>query len=184
MTRSPESPPVLSLQLRFQDPTFQLFLYCYCCCCITSVVSDSVRPHRRQPTRLCRPWDSPGKNTGGGCHFLLQCIKVKSEREVVRSSPTLSDLMDCSPPGSSAHGIFQPRVLEWVAIGTTVLQLYCFDKHNPGQFQLSTYTRNAESSWSGSPGHMSSLIFIKSHGHLTQPQYFLAFLNWMFGWII
>ena len=49
-----------------------------CCCWVTSVVSDSVRPHRRQPTRLPRPWDSPGKNTGVGCHFLLQCVKVKS----------------------------------------------------------------------------------------------------------
>ena len=76
-------------------------------------MSDSVRPHRRQPTRLPRPWDSPGKNTGGGCHFLLQCMKVKSESEVVQSCPTLSDPMDCSLPGSSVHGIFQARVLEW-----------------------------------------------------------------------
>ena len=67
-------------------------------------------------TRLPRPWDSPGKNTGVGCHFLLQCMKVKSEREVAPSCPTLSDPMDCSPPGSSVHGIFQARVLEWVAI--------------------------------------------------------------------
>ena len=63
-----------------------------------------------------RPWDSPGKNTGVGCHFLLQCMKVKSEREVAQSCPTLSDPMDCSPPGSSIHGIFQARVLEWGAI--------------------------------------------------------------------
>ena len=69
-----------------------------------------------QPTRLCRPWDSPGKNTGVGCHFLLQCIKEKSESEVAQSCPTLSDPMDCSPPGSSVHGIFQARVLEWGAI--------------------------------------------------------------------
>ena len=67
-------------------------------------MSDSVRPHRRQPTRLPRPWDSPGKNSGVGCHFLLQCMKVKSEGEVARSCPTLSDPMDCSPPGSSIHG--------------------------------------------------------------------------------
>ena len=70
-------------------------------------------PHRWQPTRLPHPWDSPGKNTGVGCHFLLQCRKVKSEREVTQSSPTLRDPMDCSPPGSSIHGIFQARVLEW-----------------------------------------------------------------------
>ena len=78
--------------------------------------SASVQPHRRQPTRLHRPWDSPGKNTGVGCHFLLQCMKVKSESEVTQSYPTLSDPMDCSLPGSSIHGIFQARVLEWGAI--------------------------------------------------------------------
>ena len=79
-------------------------------------MSDSVRPHRRQPTRLPHPWDSPGKNTGVGCHFLLQCMKVKSESEVAQSCPTPSDPMDCSLPGSSIHGIFQARVLEWGAI--------------------------------------------------------------------
>ena len=72
--------------------------------------------HRRQPTRLPRPWDSPGKNTGVGCHFLLQCMKAKSGSEVAQSCPTLSNPMDCSPPGSSIHGIFQARVLEWGAI--------------------------------------------------------------------
>ena len=77
---------------------------------------NSVRPHRRQPTRLPRPWDSPGKNTGVGCHFLLQCRKVKSESEVAQLCSTLSDPMDCSPPGFSVHGIFQARVLEWGAI--------------------------------------------------------------------
>ena len=61
-------------------------------------MSDSVRPHRRQLTRLPRPWDSPGKNTGVGCHFLLQCIKVKSESEVAQLYPTPSDPMDCSLP--------------------------------------------------------------------------------------
>ena len=76
---------------------------------------NSVRPHRRQSTRLPHPWDSPGKNTGVGCHFLLQCMKVKSGSEVAQSCPTLSDHMDCSLPGSSAHGIFQARVLEWGA---------------------------------------------------------------------
>ena len=80
------------------------------------VVSDPVRLHRWQPTRLPHPWDFPGKNTGVGFHFLLQCMKVKSESEVTQSCPTLSDSMDCSPPGSSAHGICQARVLEWVAI--------------------------------------------------------------------
>ena len=87
-----------------------------CCCEVASVVSDSVRPHIRQPTRLPHPWDSPGKNTGVGCHFLLQCMKVKSESEVAQSCPTLSDPMDCSPSGSSIHGIFQARLLEQGAI--------------------------------------------------------------------
>ena len=67
-------------------------------------VSDSVRPHRRQPTRLPHPWDSPGKNTGVGCHFLLQCMKVKNESEVAQSCLTLSDFMDYSLPDSSIHG--------------------------------------------------------------------------------
>ena len=87
-------------------------------------MSDSVRPNRRQPTRLPRPWDSPSKNTGVGCLFLLQCMKVKSESEVAQSCLTLSDPMDCSAPGSSVHGIFQARVPEWDAIA--------FSEGNPG----------------------------------------------------
>ena len=90
-------------------------------------MSDSVRPHRRQPTRLPCPWDSPGKNTGVGCHFLLQWMKVKSESEVAQSCPTLRDPMDCSPPGSSAHGNFQARVLEWGAICLLRI-IYCSDQ--------------------------------------------------------
>ena len=86
-------------------------------------MSDSVLPQRQQPTRLPCPWDSPGKNTGVGCHFLLQCMKVKSESEVIQSCPTPSDPMDCSLPGSSVHGILQARVLEWVAI--FLLQTWC-----------------------------------------------------------
>ena len=83
---------------------------------VASVVSDSVQPHRLQPTRLLCPWDSPGKNGGVGCHFLLPCMKVKSESEVTQSCLTLHDPMDCSLPGSSVHGSFQARILEWVAI--------------------------------------------------------------------
>ena len=85
-------------------------------CLVASVVSDSVQPHGLQPTRLLHPWDSPGKNTGVGFHFLLQCMKVESESEVAQSCPTLSDPMDCSLPGSSIHRIFQATVLEWGAI--------------------------------------------------------------------
>ena len=79
-------------------------------------MSDCVRPHGLQPTRLLRPWDSPGKNTGVGCHFLLQCMKVDSESEVSQSCLTLSDPIDCSLPSSSIHGIFHATVLEWGAI--------------------------------------------------------------------
>ena len=110
-------------QLNFKN---QFFVYC--CCQVTSVVSDSVRPHRWQPTRLPRPWNSPGKNTGVGCHFLLQCMKVKSESEVTQSCPTLSDPMDCSLPGSSVHGIFQARVLDWGAIAFSHILAYSWAK--------------------------------------------------------
>ena len=81
-------------------------------------------PHRWQPTRLPRPWDSPGKNTGVGCHFLLQCMKVKSESEVTLSCPTLCDPMVCSLPGSSVHGDFQARVLEWGSIAFSTTTVY------------------------------------------------------------
>ena len=81
-------------------------------------MSDSVRPH---------PWDSPVKNTGVGCHFRLQCIKVKSESEVAQPCPTLHDPMDCSLPGSSVHGIFQTRVLEWGAIAFSTMEPKLFD---------------------------------------------------------
>ena len=91
---------------------------------------DSVRPHSRQPTRLPGPWDSPGKNTGVSCHFLLQCMKVKSESEVAQPCPTLSDPMDCSLPGSSVHGIFQARVLKWVAIAFSSVTCW-FDTLSP-----------------------------------------------------
>ena len=94
-----------------------------------------MRPHRRQPTRLPRPWDSPGKDTGVGCHFLLQCLKVKSESEVAQLCPTLSDPTDCSPPGSSVHRIFQARVLEWGAIAFS--ERFIRECHN--QNQMCTY---------------------------------------------
>ena len=85
-----------------------------------------MRPHGLQPTRLLRLWDSPGKNTGVGCHFLLQCMKVESESEVAQSCLTRSDPMDCSLPGSSIHGIFRATVLEWgaIAFSPIVKQLY------------------------------------------------------------
>ena len=78
--------------------------------------SGLCNPIDGSPTRLPHPWDSPGKNTGVGCHFLLQCMKVKRESEVAQSCPTLRDPMGCSPPGSSVHGVFQATVPEWGAI--------------------------------------------------------------------
>ena len=101
-----------------------------------SVVSDSVRPHRRQPTRLPRPWDSPGKNTGVGCHFLLQCMKVKIKSEVGQSCLTLCNPMDCSLPGSSVHGIFQARVLEWGAIAFSPIVHSTIQKKKPLLFSF------------------------------------------------
>ena len=89
-------------------------------------MSDSVRPYRRQLTRLRHPWNSPDKNTGVGCHFLLQCMRVKSESEVTQSCLTLRDPMVCSLPGSSVHGIFQARVLEWGAIAFITIGHYIF----------------------------------------------------------
>ena len=90
-----------------------------------------MQPHRQQPTRISSSWDSPGTNTRVGCHFLLQCMKVKSENEVAQSCPTLCDPMDCSLPGSSIHGIFQVRVLERGAIASSKgrLPLMKFQKH-------------------------------------------------------
>ena len=95
-----------------------------------------MRSHRWQPTRLPGPWDSPGKNNGVGCHLLLQCMKVKSESEVAQSCLTLRDPTDCSLPGSSIHGIFQARVLEWVAISFSSKSAYSpalGNHHQPSQ---------------------------------------------------
>ena len=100
-------------------------------------MSDSVRSHRRQPTRLPCSCDSPGKNTAVGCHLLLQCMKVKSESEVAQSCPTLSHPMDCSPPGSSVHGISQERVLEWGAIAFSILGIRLSNNNYPNH--LVTY---------------------------------------------
>ena len=108
-----------------------------------------MRPHRRQPTRLPHPWDSPGKNTGVGCHFLLQCMTVKSESEVAQSCPTPSDPMDCSLPGSSIRGIFQARVLEWAAIAFS-------------SFATTTYPISCSSNprlWRTPHSHMVSCFF-------------------------
>ena len=123
--------------------------FAVCCCSkVTSVVSDSVRPHRRQPTRLPYPWDSPGKNTGVGCHFLLQCMKMKSQNEVAQLCLTLSDPMICSLPGSSVHGIFQARVLEWVALRMILLTVPSREGHgNPLQCSCLENPRDRGAWW-------------------------------------
>ena len=116
-------------------------------------MSDSVRPHRRQPTRPHHPLDSPGKNTGMGCHFLLQCIKVKSESAVSQSYPTLSDPMDCSLPGSSVHGIFQARVLEWGATAFSVYTLPCVKELDSRKLPDSTGSSDqCHEGWVGDSG--------------------------------
>ena len=95
-----------------------------CCCCRFNRVRLWATPWTAAH-QASRPWDSPGKNTGVACHFLLQCMKMKSESEVAQSCPTLSDPMDCSPPGSSIHGSFQARVLEWGAIAFSDTEEQC-----------------------------------------------------------
>ena len=140
-------------------------------------MSDSVWRHRWQPTRLPRPWDSPGKNTGVSCHFLLQCRKVKSESEVAQSCSTLCDPMDCSLPGSSVYEIFQARVLEWVAISFSRGSFQPRDRtqvsHNAGRCFNLWATREAvfptffnfnlnlaiRSSWS-EPQSVPGLVFV------------------------
>ena len=102
-------------------------------------------PHRQQPTRLPRPWDSPGKNTGVGCHFLLQCMKVKSESEVAQSCPTLHDPMDCSLPGSSTHGFSRQEYWSGLPLPSpmtsTVLSenVFCYIEGLNLWFPLSNY---------------------------------------------
>ena len=106
-------------------------------------MSNSVRPQRRQPTRLPRLWDSPGKNTGVGCHFLLQCMKVKSA--VAQLCPTLSNPMDCSPPGSSVHGIFQARVLDWGAIAFSKALIHSWNQ----RLEMGQRNGTTEVEWAG-----------------------------------
>ena len=120
----PQSPKDCSLHLRLfcclafgsSLPSFQIPYICMSILYWCFSFCISLWPHGLQSARFLHTWDFPGKNTGMGCHFLLQGRKVKSESEVTQLCPTLHDPMDCSPPGSSIHGIFQARVLEWGAI--------------------------------------------------------------------
>ena len=145
-------------------------------------MSDSVR---RQPTQLPRPWDCPGKNTGVGCHFLLQCMKVKSESEVAQPCLTLSDPMDCSRPGSSVHGIFQARVLEWGAIAFSGNKTNISQKYNEVQRFIFTYRDVSSIQCSLGTFHLhfptSSLVSLLLHhsdsGQNTQQDHVL-YPNW------
>ena len=140
-------------------------------------MSDSVRPHRRQPTRFPHPWDSPGKNTGVGCHFLLQCMKVKSESEVAQLCPTLRDPMDCSLPGSSIHRIFQARVLEWVAIAFSTMQELLLNRFSRVRLCATPQTAahqappslgfSRQEHWSGLP-FPSPMMKVKSESEVAQ----------------
>ena len=132
-------------------------LVCCCCCCwIASVLSDFVRPDRQQPTRLPRPWDSSGKNTGVGCHFLLQCKKVKSEGEVAQSCPTRSDPMDCSLPGSRQEywsGVPLPSLACWYTWTLFFFSPASSDNITTNPFYLVEFTL--------------SYVFIGMDGHMT-----------------
>ena len=129
-------------------------------------MSDSVRPHRRQPTRLPCPWDSPDKNTGVGCHFLLQCMKVKSESRVTQSYQTLSDSMDCSLSRFSVHRIFQAKVLELGAIAFSVSCFSCVQLFVTPW----TVTRQAPVSMGFSRQEYWSRLKCPSPGDLSDPE--------------
>ena len=107
-----------------------MFFYCCCCCCccVASVVSDSVRPHRQQPTRVHRPWDSPGKNTGVGCRFLLQCMKVKSESEVAQSCLTLRPHGLQPTKLLCPWGLLKPFIV-WITTNWKILQELGIPEH-------------------------------------------------------
>ena len=128
-----------------------------------------MQPHRRQPTRLPHHWDSPGKNTGVGCHFLLQCMKAKNESEVAQSWKTLSDPMDCSLPGSSVHGVLQARVLEWVVIAFSDWQgdvwvLFFFQNHTLRLFlTLNWCSLQRRRPHSQQPKRFCGILFSEAH---------------------
>ena len=164
-------------------------------------MSDSVRPQRRQPTRLPYPWDSPGKNTGVGCHFLLQCMKGKSESEVALSCPTLRDPIVCSLPGSSVHGIFQARGLEWGAIAfsrdfPSSTYIYLGIRENIGEFSsmqlhhmcssLSTASQDTEHFLHASHLLSSHLFLVPNscHSLICSLEKFLSFKKYYMNGII
>ena len=102
-------------------------------------MSDSVGPHKRQPTRLPCHWDSPGKNTGVGCHFLLQCMKVRNESEVTQSCPTLRNPMDCSLRGPPSMGFARQEYWSGVPLPSPCLWLNYYYFFSLDSFSLFLY---------------------------------------------
>ena len=138
-----------------------------------------MRPQRRQPTRLPRPWDSPGKNIGVACHFLLQCVKMKSESEITQLYPTLGDPMDCSLLGSSAHEIFQARVLEWVAIAFSATSLCIAPNSTP--LKITSKTLKSKKHME-EPGRLQSMGSLRvGHDRVTSLSLF-SFMHWRRKW--
>ena len=135
-------------------------------------MSGSVRPHRQQPTRLLCPWDSPGKNTGVGCHFLLQCMKEKSESEVIQLCPTVSDPMDCSPPGSSIHGFSRQEY--WRGVPLPSLGLRQCGKLNRLLVRICRVKRDALST--GRPNYVRTITPAKATQLCHSRSYFLLIL--------
>ena len=129
-----------------------------------------------------RPWDSPGKNTGVGCHFLLQCMKVKSESEVAQLRPTLSDPMDCSPPGSSIHGIFHATVLEWGAIAFSRLILAHLNLKGWVILETTWNLESADLRWSSSSATYKLYNFTKVASPISEIKTVIAklFLHFYF----
>ena len=137
-----------------------------------------MRPHRRQPIRLPCPWDSPGKNTGVGCHFLLQCIKVKSESEVAQSCLTLSDPMDCSLPGSPVRGICHIYVLIYNICLFLCDLLHLLEKAMAPQSSGLAW----KIPWTEEPGRLQSMGSLRvGHDWATSLSLF-TFMHWRRKW--
>ena len=140
-------------------------------------MSDSVQPHIRPPTRLPCPWDSPSKNTGVGCHFLLQCMKVKSKSEVAQSCPTLCDPMYCSLPGSSVHGIYLIFrilvILEFILYQTLYLEKAMAPHSSTLAWKIP---------WAEEPGRLQSMRSLRvRHNGATSLSLF-TFMHWRRKW--
>ena len=146
-----------------------------------------VTPETAAHEAPLRPWDSPGKNTGVGCHFLLQCIKVKSESEVAQLCPTLCDPMDCSLPGSSIHGIFQARVLEWGAIAFSVATLQLMLKVYAQAWTEKAMAPHSSTlawriPWMEEPGRLQSMGSLRVGDDWVTSLSLFTFMHWRRKW--